>query len=258
MKKLAASTLRSLGSLVPDVYPIRAVPSRILRPLHRRLGLGEGVVDVLGFRMQLDPAECVDSWLWFAPHLYDREEIAFLRRSFQGGTFVDLGANVGFWSAFVAHRWPQARVIAVEANPNTFGVLQTNIALNGFTRLTALNVGVAGEDGVLPLHLNETGNRGGDSLKRGGPNARTIEVPVRRLSALLEEQGVRAVEFLKADIEGMEVEVVGELFAAAPQTLWPLMICAETAHSDIADLLTAHGYEPVLSGRENTIFRRRG
>lgn len=257
MKKIAATALRGVGSLVPDVFPVRAVPMRVLKPLHAALGLGGGVVDVLGARMRLDPAECVDSWLWFAPHLYDRRELAFLRANYTGGTFLDVGANVGFWSAYVARRWPEAEVLAVEANPDTFALLQENMALNGFGRVRALNIGAAAEDGVLPLYLNGTGNRGGDSLKAVDPGRRAVEVPVRRLSAVLAEQGVAAVEFLKIDIEGMEAEVFGELFANAPERLWPRMICAETSHDgEIGALLARHGYTVALACRENAIYRR--
>ena len=39
------------------------------------------VGDVLGVRMILDPHECVDSTLLFMPHLYEHEEVRFLREN---------------------------------------------------------------------------------------------------------------------------------------------------------------------------------
>lgn len=39
---------------------------------------------------------------------------------------MDVGANIGFWSLRFAHAFPQANVLAIEANPNTFQVLREN------------------------------------------------------------------------------------------------------------------------------------
>jgi predicted RNA methylase len=39
---------------------------------------------------------------------------------------VDIGANVGAFSVWAAHRWPGSTVDAIEANPATFRVLESN------------------------------------------------------------------------------------------------------------------------------------
>ncbi len=254
MKRPLALLLRSISRLAPDIPLIRAIPTRVFWPIHKNLGLGGGgVVDVLGFKMRLDPNECVDASLWFVPHLYDRHELAFLKTRFGGRKFIDLGANIGFWSAFVAHHWPEAKVLAIDANPNTYALAEENMKLNGFTKVKVLNLGAAAENGTLPLYLNETGNRGGDTLKHGGNGERMIEVPVKRLSDILAEHGMQDAEFMKVDIEGMEIEVLTELFTNS--TIRPRYICAETLHSPgLVHLLQQHGYRCILQCKENAIF----
>lgn len=61
---------------------------------------------------------------------YNHRELKWLRRHLpKGGTFVDVGANMGFFSLYAAQR--EARVIAIEPNPVLFERLTTNLRLNG-------------------------------------------------------------------------------------------------------------------------------
>jgi methylase of polypeptide subunit release factors len=39
---------------------------------------------------------------------------------------LDIGANVGAFSIWAAHRWPGSTIQAYEPNPSTFALLQTN------------------------------------------------------------------------------------------------------------------------------------
>lgn len=258
MKKAWVSQLlRWLGHRVPNIPYVRAVANLVLRPLHTAMGLGGGVVNVLGFAMRLDPNECVDSNLWFTPHLYDRDEIAFLSRHFPGqGVFVDVGANIGFWSLRFSHAFPQAKILAIEANPTTFNALCENITRNAFRNVHAVNVGVSDEVGSLPLYCNDTGNRGGDSFAFSmAGRARSIMVSVKPLEAILKDAGLEAVDVIKMDIEGLEEKVLARFFSDAPRSLWPQFICIEVLHAPQAGaLLRSVGYGLALEARDNSIF----
>lgn len=169
--------------------------------------------------MRLDPSECVDGDLWFAPHLYDRSEIRFLRKRMrEDGVFVDVGANVGFWSLLFANVFPRARICAIEANPATFRVLSENIEINVFQNITALNMGVSDNVGELPLYCNDTGNRGGDSFSETtSDRTRRLMIPIKPLAAILAEANLESVDVLKMDIEGFEERVLNR--KEAPQDL---------------------------------------
>jgi FkbM family methyltransferase len=251
------NTLRLLGRMTPNIRFLRAFPNLVLGPLHNKLGLGGGVTSVLGFSMKLDPSECVDAGLWFAPHLYDAKEISFLQKRYRGGVFLDIGANIGFWSIYFAHRFPDALVYAIEANPNTFKILEDNIRLNGLSNVRAFNIGVAGCSGEMSLYLNETGNRGGDSLKPMTGNRRAISVPVLSLQSFLEENVSPPIELMKMDIEGMEHEALESIFKSSDDRFFPQYICAEISHSlELVTLLREQGYHILSSGRENCVFGR--
>jgi len=225
--------------------------------LHNSIGLKGGLVDVLGFKMRLDPRECVDAQLWFAPHLYDKPEIDFLCQRFpQTGVFLDVGANIGFWSLRFSQLFPSARIYAMEPNPSTFQVLQENVDVNNFTNIETLNVGVSEDFGELPLYCNDTGNRGGDSFVLGaGHRKRTVIVTVKPLYAIIADCDIKSIDLLKMDIEGFEEKVINRLFLEVPHNLWPRLICVEISHvPSVMELLESVGYRLVLKARENRIY----
>lgn len=253
MRKL----LRQLGRTLPDIKYVRSIATRILRPLHNRWVPGGETVDVLGFRMELDPKECVDSALWFTPDHYDRIERHYVESNVPAGTFLDVGANVGFWSLFLASRFADSRIFAVEANPRTFEILKRNIGINNFEHVIPIGCGVGREPGTFPLYLNETGNRGGDTLSPDVGNGASIQVPVARLSDILRDRRVERVEFMKIDIEGMEGAVFDDLKANLSPAAWPKVVCAETVFCpELPGLLASMGYRKCVSGRENSIYVR--
>lgn len=254
---MMSKLLRWIGHQTPNIRYVRAIPNRILKPLHSRFGLGGGVVDVLGFAMRLDPQECVDAGLWFAPHLYDRSEMGFLLQQFpKQGVLLDVGANIGFWSLRFACAFPQSRICAIEANPTTFQVLNENIQINGFRNVIPINAGVSDEVGQLPLYCNDTGNRGGDSFALGAAERnRSVMVPVKPLAAILADAGLESVDVMKIDIEGFEERVLTRFFSEAPRSLWPHIICAEITHvPEVVALLQNVGYRLALAARENSVL----
>jgi FkbM family methyltransferase len=156
--------------------------------------------------------------------------------------FFDVGANIGFWSLFLAHKFPTSKIISIEANPNTAAIFRKNVEINDYKNIELIEVGVGPERGQFDLYLNTTGNRGGDSFVSDGSRPHKISVDVERMSDLIRKSGADKIEFMKIDVEGMEEGVFSD-------------ICVETLHSPgIVALLRGHGYQIVLRARENSIF----
>lgn len=258
VRSVLLGTLRSIGRLIPDWPYIRAIPNRILKPVHFMLGGTGGVVKLLDFQMLLDPRECVDGNLWFAPQLYDRKEIAYLlNRLPAGGVFLDIGSNIGFWSLRFAKVFPRARIIAVEANPQTSRILRSNLQLNGFDNVQVIELGLSDHEGMLSLYCNRTGNRGGDSFSEKYASRDSLPVRVTTLEALLKNLDVHQVDVMKIDIEGYEPRVLSPYFQQVAQASWPRCICAEVTHdSELHTLLSSVGYRRVLMARENAVYER--
>lgn len=254
---MLAETIRWVSHKVPNIRYVRSIPHRILKPMHKALRLQGGLVDVLGFKMHLDPNECVDSHLWFTPRSYDCQELDFLMHRFPDrGVFLDAGSNIGYWSLRFAQRFPNCRIYAIEANPATFDILSQNINVNGYNNIQAINVGISDEEGKLPLFCNNTGNRGGDSFSLTASDRKvSVTVPVKPLSMILQHAQIAGIDILKLDIEGFESRVLKKFFDESDRNLWPKYLCTEFSHApEVIELITSKGYERVLTARENCIL----
>src|SRR5262245_23461112 len=78
-----------------------------------------------GAKMRVDPNDYIDLMLYYFG-TFEPQCLATIRRHCtKGGTFIDVGANIGVFSIEVA-RWlgPSGRVVAIEASPPNACVLR--------------------------------------------------------------------------------------------------------------------------------------
>lgn len=147
---------------------------------------------------------------------YEPGMTACLRRHLNCGmTFVDLGANEGYFSVIASRLvGPAGTVVAVEPQPGLQPVLTTNFALNHCTNVRIVPVAVGDRRGRLPLYLHPRINPGAASLLRPTKyRLPTVMVDVVPLADVFETAGICRCALLKIDVEGGEYEV---LLGAAP------------------------------------------
>jgi FkbM family methyltransferase len=117
-------------------------------------------------------------------------------------TIVDLGSNVGATIHYFRARYPEAAIIGLEPDPDTFARLRTNV--RGLPNVTVRQEAVAGRDGeaiLAPSPLSWA-----SALRpAGGPGTR---VSTRSLDSLMAELGLDSIDVLKIDVEGYEHEVL--------------------------------------------------
>jgi FkbM family methyltransferase len=131
-------------------------------------------------------------------------------------SIVDIGAHVGSFTVWSALRSPQARILAVEPNPETFALLERNILDNGLRdRVVAINAAVGSESGTGSLELVE--HSLGTRLAPKGSGG--VTVSVQTLPLLLAAAGMGDVDLLKIDCEGMEYAVFEDLDLLSLQRL---------------------------------------
>jgi FkbM family methyltransferase len=117
---------------------------------------------------------------------------------------LDLGANVGYASAFFASRFPDARIIAVEPDPANFELCCKNLEPYG-RRITTLKGAVWSSCSKLALS-HELGD-GWATQVVAAKNDAIGDVEGWDLPALLDICRIDAVDLLKIDIEGSEADV---------------------------------------------------
>lgn len=133
------------------------------------------------------------------------------------GTFVDLGANEGYFSVIASVLvGPAGRVLAIEPQSRVQSVLTENLRRNQAMNVRLEERAVSDCAGVAIFHLSPDTNSGSSGLLRTtryrGP---TLPVQTARLADILESHRLDTVDLLKIDIEGYEHETVfgsSELF----------------------------------------------
>ena len=67
--------------------------------------------------------------------------------------FVDIGSIVGVYTLMMASKFPNNKIISIEAHPNTFKALKKNvIEINKFENVVLLNIGVFNKSGQIELY----------------------------------------------------------------------------------------------------------
>jgi FkbM family methyltransferase len=235
-----------------------------------RLAYPDGALDVArwGLRLRLHPRDngCEKNLL-FTPQMYETTELAELtaeiaraktrRASF---VFVDIGANVGLFSFFVAAcAGPSARILAVEPEKGNLERFFFNMRANPGLPIRVVSAAIAGEAGILAVEPDRR-DRGGTRVHQSVQGGE-VTVEAKTLLQLLTQEGVESIDALKIDVEGMEDSILSSFFRDAPQRLWPRFILVEDAravwNTDLFSLLAATGYGVASRSRQNVMLRSR-
>jgi FkbM family methyltransferase len=206
-----------------------------------------------GFRMHVDPGDYAVGHTIARTGSYEPEVSAALRELLgPGGTFVDVGANVGWFSLLGASLvGPSGRVIAL---------LRDSARDNGFDNIDMLTMALAAQPGAIAL---ETDGSNGRITPIDGPPAEPIEanfvVAARPLDDVLSDAGVTRVDAIKIDVEGAEPLVLkgaGNTITRHRPVLisefYPLALDSSpwgNAHGYLA-MLRAFGYRLSVIGSE--------
>lgn len=135
---------------------------------------------------------------------YERDLREFF--TLNAGVFVDVGAHVGKYVVAVGRQLgDRGRVIAVEPDPGNAASLRRNVRANGLRNVTISEAACGRTDGrgVLRVARWEPIRHAIADSAGEGP-----EVTVRSLDSLLGDAGVRRIDLLKIDAEGMEEDVL--------------------------------------------------
>ena len=236
-----------------------------LRALAVRLLAGKPAdVEALGARMRLYPYNNVcEKRILFTPQYFDEAERALLASRIKPNfVFLDIGANIGGYTLFVAaHAGPSARILAVEPQAVIFERLTYNVRLNDFSRVKALNCAVADCDGEITLFVAAR-NRGETSMRivNADSAGEQIRVPAKTLLGIVQEEKFDHIDAIKLDVEGAEDLILEPFFRNAPEALRPKLVLMEYSHgrwaADLGRILDSCGYREVLRTRTNVAYER--
>lgn len=142
---------------------------------------------------------------------YEPETVTLVEQLLTPGMiFVDAGAHCGQYTLVAARQvGPAGQVHSFEPDPQTFAILQKNIAMNKLGNVHANQIALAGRVATLDFFLGNEHNYGANSLAENVFNSnRTIKVSTRPLDDYLRERRIEQVDLLKIDVEGAELAVL--------------------------------------------------
>jgi FkbM family methyltransferase len=127
----------------------------------------------------------------------------------EGMNIVDIGANVGYYTLLAARRvGPHGKVYAFEPEPRNFGLLMENIRLNSHENVIAIQRAVSNEAGTAPLFLSPRCSGAHSLVSTRDYSNETIAVETVTLDKFFEMEGCPAIQLIKMDIEGWEIEAL--------------------------------------------------
>ena len=204
---------------------------------------------VPGARVVVSLGDRIGRLMWTG--CYERELVELLRRVLDAGmTFVDVGAQIGYFSivaaALVGER---GMVYSFEPDPDCFSRLVANSC--AYPRVTAHNSAVGDRTGEIAFYRspNQSESGWGAIFNEDGERAR-LSVRVCTLDSWASAEGIEQIDVLKMDVEGAEYRVLEGAQAVIARTR-PVMwveaneVCLSRdskSVSSILQLLTRWGY----------------
>jgi FkbM family methyltransferase len=133
----------------------------------------------------------------------------------EGDIVVDIGAHIGLYTIISSKRvGANGKVVAIEAHPGNFEMLNSNIKLNQLNNVIPLNYAVYSKETKVKLYLpsGESGFTKYNTIMPNWINTREkfVEVNANTLDYLLQLNEIRQeeVNWIKIDVEGAEFEVL--------------------------------------------------
>lgn len=150
-----------------------------------------------------------------ADSFYDKEPetIEWIKR-FDGGIFIDVGANIGIYSLYAAHLHPEMTVYAIEPVFENYRRLIDNIELNGLENIIPINAGVSNRSGLNWIYLKSDGvGDSGSQLSEpfdeyGNEYYPTDKRLVTQFSLNALSDMIKP-DYIKIDVDGRERTILG-------------------------------------------------
>lgn len=193
-------------------------------------------------------------------------ETRFLRSlNLAGKTVYDIGGFEGVLTLFFARK--AREVITFEPNPRNYRHCVENVRLNNLANVRVLNRGVSSAAGELEMIYDplmpgaaSANNEIRQQIQGSVKTAQTLRIPVGMLDSDIQALDLPAPEFIKIDIEGMELDALqgmSRTLAAYHPQLFIELHGAEMPDkveraTGVIKLLEEHGYK--IYDVENAIY----
>ena len=195
-----------------------------------------------------------ESFAWYYPNCEMQTKDWFVRHAGPDWTYLDCGANIGYFSILFAQLSPQGRVHAIEPTA-TADMLETNLRHHGCANVTVHRLAMG----------QHPGRREEKIFRLWGQPAEKLAYDFTTVDLLVAQLGLTRLDCLKIDVDSFDFEVL----MGAEKTLqrFDPWLVVELNHalgvrgySNMAalDWLLARGYRTSLVLDYDNFVLRRG
>lgn len=188
----------------------------------------------------------------YALGIFERHVFSSMRTYVSpGSTAYDVGASWGYHALFFSKLvGPEGSVFTFEPDSRDYGLLCRNIEKNGITNAHPVPTAVARTSGEAKFATFSCPGISHIAREDTASDAEFVTVEMTSLDDFVYEQHHSAPSFIKIDVEGGELEVLGGA-ARILQEARPVVVCEVRGptSSMVTDLMRSNGYAPrVLQG----------
>ena len=152
-----------------------------------------------------------------------------------GRTFVDVGANVGYYSLLAAKLLTDGRVVAIEAFPSIHKTLVANVKLNKFANIRTVAQAATDKKCHITMFSGGPLNEGATSSAESRVNSSSVVVEGMPLSEILADDEISTVRLIKIDVEGAEHSVIKGMESMLSKLPSDAEIVVEISPSEIGE-----------------------
>ena len=159
-----------------------------------------------GFYMLLMPSEHIQQQLFWYGH-YEKTLGDLVKKILKpGDVFLDIGANIGYFSLLAANKEPTSKIFSFEPVKSLFQKLEENISVNNTRNIAAVNAAIGDTNEQKELFISASDNLGMSSFQPPeNYSGRKENVKVISIDSWFKTAGLSRVDLIKLDIEGSEL-----------------------------------------------------
>lgn len=163
-----------------------------------------------GINMRLYLPDLVQGYIYYFG-IWEPVITNYMRRILQkGDIFVDVGANVGYYSLMAAQRvGAEGQIHAIEPSPKIFSILSENVRLNHMDNISLHRLATGEVSGQSEIFNGETSaNAAATTLRASKGERRNFRsegmVDVKSLATIVPTDQLLSARLIKIDVEGAE------------------------------------------------------
>ncbi len=214
----------------------------------RTLGVKTMKKNVFNYKLYLDTS---DKGLSRTLFLFGRREIDHYKMLHEilkpGMQILDIGANIGYYAVMESKViGSSGKITAIEPMLPNIEMLRRNIELNGVENIDVVHGAVSESTGTGQMYMSSHSNL--HTFHKDGSAAAylestSVDVPTFTLRDAAARSGTRA-ELIRMDVEGHEVEILGQLVdlvredVMTPQVIFETHLSRYTSENDFAPVLS--------------------